>query len=273
MEPKAIQLVPLSRIEVRSNIRERLVESEQVALALSIKHSGILVPLLGHREGAEIVVDDGHRRLDAAIRAGLEDAPMIVADHAPTPAELLTLQLVANCQRSGLKTMERVRAIDRLIRDSSWSAAEVSQRLGGPSEATISKLLTLLVLPRQVQDLIDVGRIPMSSAYAIATVTDAAERMGLIGEVLNGRLTRDKLVAEIKTRKSNGEQAKSCRRARPRRSRLAISLGNGCSVTAKPNVTVKVFVSGLRDLLQRCDRLEPQSELADAVKTLADPQS
>lgn len=50
MEPMAIELLPIGRIEFRSNVRERLVEEEQVALAQSIKASGILVPLLGYRE-------------------------------------------------------------------------------------------------------------------------------------------------------------------------------------------------------------------------------
>jgi ParB-like chromosome segregation protein Spo0J len=168
--------------------------------------------------------------------------------------------------------MERARSIERLMQESGWSAAQAAAKLGEQSESMISKLLTLLVHPKEVQDLIDAGRIPMSSAYAIATVPDAVERQRLINEVLGGRLTRDRLVAEIKTRKQNSESTASRKRARPRRSRVVLQLGEGCSVSVKPGVTLEMFVTALRDLLQRCSGLEPQSDLADAVKALADPQ-
>ena len=191
---------------------------------------------------------------------------MLVSDHVPTPAELLTLQLVANCARSGLKTMERVRAIDGLMRESGWPASEVSRRLGGPSAATISKLLALLVLPREVQDLIDAGRIPMSSAYAIATVSDAAERERLIGEVLEGRLTRDKLVAAVKARKGDNRRAQPSKWSMPRRTRVVVPLGDGCSFAVKPGITLQTFITRLQDLLERFSGLEPQDmEMADVA--------
>jgi ParB family chromosome partitioning protein len=269
MESKLVENVPVGRIKSRGNIRERLVEEEQVALAESVKINGILVPLLGHREGEVVVVDDGHRRLDAAIRAGLETVPMLVSDHVPTRAELLMLQLIANCARSGLKTMERVRGIDGLMRESGWPASEVSRRLDGPSEASISRLLALLVLPREVQDLIDAGRIPISSAYAIATVPDAAERDRLIAEVLNGRLTRDKVVAVVKARKSGNGRSQPLKRSKTRGARVVVPLGGGCSIAFKTGVTLQTFVSWLVDLSERFRRFEPQIELAEAVKALA----
>lgn len=270
MEPKLVENVPVSPIVSRGNIRKGLVEEDQVPLAESIKVNGILVPLLGHREGDAIVVDDGHRRLDAARRAGLDTVPMIVADCVPTTSELLTLQLVANCARSGLTTMEQVRAMDRLITEGGCTAAQVSLALGGrPSAPMISKLLSLLVHPRQVQDLIDAGRVPISSAYAIATVPDGGERERLIAEVLAGRLTRDKLVAVIKAGKSDNGRAQPRKPSKPRRARVVVPLGDGCSVAFKPGVTVQAFITRLQDLMQRCVGLEPQIELAEAVKALS----
>ena len=269
MVSKLDQHVAISRIEVRSNVREQLIEEEQIALAQSIRANGILVPLLGHSDGDAVVVDDGHRRLDAATRAGLKAVPMIVAEHVPAPAELLTLQLVANCQRSSLKTMERVRAIAKLMTESGWSASEVSLRLGGPSEATISKLLTLLVLPKEVQDLIDAGRIPTSSAYSIATVNDAEERQRLVAAVLDGGLKRDELVKRIKSLKRNHQQPR--RAKRPARDRFTIRVGPGRSLTVSGlNLTLTSLTEWLQALLKRIGTLEPQDmALADAAKALS----
>lgn len=275
VDTHAFQRVPIKSLATRRNIRDRLVEEEQIGLTQSIKQSGILVPLLGHCEGPEIVVDDGHRRLDAARRAGLDTVPMIVAERAPTPAEIITIQLVANCQRTGLKTMERTRAIDQLITETGWPAAEVSLRLGGPSASTISKLLALLVLPQGVQDLVDAGRIPMSSAYAIATVKDAAERERLVGEILNGRVTRDQLVADINVGKKHGGRVRPRNRAKSNRSRIVVPLGQGCSIAVSGSgQTLQTFVSWLQGLLNRIRSLEPQDmELGDAVKALAAPKA
>lgn len=252
MPAHVIQQVPTDKLVSPGNIRARLDEEEQVSLAQSIAQNGILVPLLGHYEGDALVVDDGHRRLDAARRAGLATVPMLIAENAPTPAERVTLQLLANTQRQGLKVTEHARALHDLMQATGWSAAEVSLRLGRPSPGTISKLLSLLVLPRDVQDLIDAGRIPMSSAYQIVTVPDAAERERLIQAVLEGRLTRDRLVAETKAVKTGRPVARSNKRQRIARERVVIRLGEGRSVAVSaPTLSVDSVVTWFIDLAEQ----------------------
>lgn len=272
MEPKAIQLVPLDRIEVRSNVRERLVESEQVALAGNIAENGVVSPCTGYEDGPKIVPVIGHRRIDAATRAGLDRVPMIVLDHVPTPAEILILQLSENCMRSDLKVSEKARAIEDLMQKSDWSAAHVSQTLRLGSEATISRLLTLLVLPKTVLDLVDAGRIPISSAASIASVPNADERQRLIDEVLAGRLPRDRLVKRVKSLRSNHHRSSQPRRAkRPARERFTVRLGPGRSlIVSGPNLTLTSLTEWLQSLLKRIGRLEPQDmALADAAKALS----
>jgi ParB family chromosome partitioning protein len=252
MREHVIQQVPTGKPVSSGNIRARLDEEEQVSLAQSIAQNGILVPLLGHYEGDAIIVDDGHRRLDAARRAGFATVPMLIAERTPTTAERATLQLLANTQRQGLKVTEHARALHELMQATDWSAAEVSLRLGRPSPGTISKLLSLLVLPRDVQDLIDAGRIPMSSAYAICTVPDAAERDRLIQAVLEGRLTRDRLVAETKAVKSGRPAPRTSTRQRVSRERVVIKLGEGRSVAVSaPTLTVDAVVNWFMDLAEQ----------------------
>ncbi len=252
MREHVIQQVPTGKPVSPGNVRARLDEEEQVSLAQSIAQNGILVPLLGHYEGDAMIVDDGHRRLDAARRAGIATVPMLIAEMAPTPAERVTLQLLANTQRQGLKVTEHARALHELMQATGWSAAEVSVRLGRPSPGTISKLLSLLVLPRDVQDLIDAARIPMSSAYAICTVPDAAERERLIQAVLEGRLTRDRLVAETKAVKSGRPAPRTSKRQRVSRERVVIKLGEGRSVAVSaPTLTVDAVVNWFMDLAEQ----------------------
>ncbi len=266
-----VQQVPTSKPVSSGNIRARLDEEEQVSLAQSIARNGILVPLLGHYEGDAIIVDDGHRRLDAARRAGLATVPMLIAETAPTPAERVTLQLLANTQRQGLKVTEHARALHDLMQATGWSAAEVSVRLGRPSPGTISKLLSLLVLPRDVQDLIDAGRIPMSSAYATCTVPDAAERERLIQAVLEGRLTRDRLVAETKAVKAGRPAPRTNKRQRVARERVVIRLGEGRSVAVSaPTLTVDAVVNWFMDLAEQLRHAGADGRpLAEVVRSIS----
>lgn len=271
MREHVVQQVPTGKPVSPGNIRARLDEEEQVSLAQSIARNGILVPLLGHYEGDAIIVDDGHRRLDAARRAGLQTVPMLIAENAPTRAERVTLQLLANTQRQGLKVTEHARALHDLMQATGWSAAEVSLRLGRPSPGTISKLLSLLVLPRDVHDLIDAGRIPMSSAYQIVTVPDAAKREQLIHAVLEGRLPRDRLVAETKAVKAGRPTPRTNVRQRIVRERVAIALGNGRVVSVVgPTLSTADVIEWLSALAERL-RLAAASNplLADAVRIVS----
>lgn len=269
MANRIIQDVPTDKPVSQGNVRARLDEEVQAARAKSVSQNGIVVPLIGHYEGDDLILDDGHYRLDAAKRAGLATVPMVIVDHVPTAAERITLQLVANTQQYGLKVMEQARAFHELMQQTNWSAAEVSRRLGGPSPSTISKLLSLLVFPREVQDLVDAGRIPMSSAYAIVTVEDAAERERLIQEVLSGRLTRDRLV-EHKRSAGRTTRASQRRPATPRE-RVVIPLGEERSVAVSaPSLSVESLIAWLTDLVARIRTASADGRpLGEVVKALS----
>lgn len=244
--------VPIASIVVQPQVRDVAEDAELAALAGSIARHGVLVPLLGHDEDGEIILDDGHRRLVAARQAGLASVPMVVSDGVPSPAGRTTMQLVANAFRADLRVMEKARAIQLLMQDAGWTASEVSARLGGPSPSSISKLLALLVLPRHMQDLIDAGKIPMSSAYAIATVTDAAERERLVGEVVGGKLTRDGLVERIAARKQGNLGPRARKPAPARKERVTIPLGQGRSIAlSAPSLTPECLVASVSELLDR----------------------
>lgn len=269
--PGTLSYVPIDSIIVRPQIREVVHDAELAALSENIARHGVLVPLLGHLEDGEVVLDDGHRRLAAARIAGCSDVPIVVSDNALSPAGRTTLQLLANAHRADLKVTEKARAIDQLMRQTGWPASEVSARLGGPSPASVSKLLALLVLPRTVQDAIDAGRLPMSSAYAIATVEDAAERERLVGEVLGGRLTRDRLLREVAGIRRGSNKLSRPRKPRARRERVIIPLGEGRSVAiSAPALSVEDIANWLVKLATKLLKAGGQGRtLAEAVKLVS----
>ncbi|MBK9118166.1 MAG: ParB/RepB/Spo0J family partition protein [Phycisphaerales bacterium] len=248
----SIHSVKVKDIVRRPQVRDCRSQEDRLVLAQSIAQNGIYVPLIGHWEDGQPVLDDGYGRLEAAESVGFDAVPMILTDRVPTPAELITLQLVVNTARSDLTVMEKSRAYARLMQETGWSAAEMSVKLGKPSPSTISKLLTLQLLPKEVQDLADAGRLPMSSAYAIATIADAAERARLVQGVIDGKLTRDQLVAESKIVKSGRRSTQSRQPRQVKRERVLIRLGEGRSVSlSAPSITAEDIVSWLTELAER----------------------
>ncbi len=271
LKKMTVEYVRVEDLKSSGNIRDFVSTPKRETLKRSMAASGILVPLLGHVEGAKKLVDDGNHRHELARELGMETVPIILADHPPTTAELLTLQFAANSLRFNLKPVERARAIERLMKETGWSAAEVSAKLGERSESMISKLLTLLVHPQEVQGLIDEGRIPISSAYLIATVPDPGERQRLIDEVLAGHLTRDKLVKRIKSDKVLNGGTRTQRPPRPKLARIVFPLGARRSLTvAGADLTLTSLISWLEEFLTRVRQLEPQNlELAEVAKVFS----
>ena len=100
----------------RNQPRRRFSQPEIDELVESIKHNGILQPVLVREtpdEKFELIA--GERRWRAASLAGLQTIPAMVkqvSDH-----EVMELALIENIQRSDLTVIEVARAYQRLIRE------------------------------------------------------------------------------------------------------------------------------------------------------------
>lgn len=253
MTPRIVQYVPIDSLVCRPQVRESSGYSDEdiTGLARSITESGgIHQPLLVRREGDTLVVLDGERRLRAARMAGLATVPVLIEEADLSAAEVTHRQLVLDAQRVGLSPIERARAIQRLMAETAWSAAQVAVNLG-VSPANVSKLLALLVLPEDVQGHVAAGRLAMSTAYELAKVSNSAERERLTVEAVSGRLTRAHVVTRTKTLAAASTAAKPRRTAAPRE-RVVIPLGDGRSVSVSaPSLSVEGIVAWLADLLER----------------------
>lgn len=109
-------------------VRDRAADAE---LLESVKRHGVLQEL-----GAVTLADDtvelvwGHRRLEAAMAAGLELVPVRVFERdSMDERELLELRLVENVQRKDPDPIDEARALQQAI-DSGVSVADVARRIG-----------------------------------------------------------------------------------------------------------------------------------------------
>lgn len=137
-------------------------------LANSIETHGIIQPLLVRRQGAAYELIAGERRLRAAKLAGLTEVPAIIQDYADD--RILEVALIENIQREDLNPMETAHALERLHTEMNLSHEEIAARTG-KDRTTITNMIRLLRLPREVQLLVAERRLSMGHARAILGLT------------------------------------------------------------------------------------------------------
>ncbi|HEX5796217.1 MAG TPA: ParB/RepB/Spo0J family partition protein [Geminicoccaceae bacterium] len=191
--------------------RRRFGDDELMALADSIRHRGVMQPLLVRRapSGAdhyEIIA--GERRWRAAQMAGAHELPVIV--HELSDRDALEVALLENVQRQDLSALEEAEGYRRLIEEFGHTQEALAGALG-KSRSHIANLLRLLGLPPAVRTLLENGELSAGHARALL---GAREPVGLakvvVGRGLNVRQT-EALVradAERPERRRQGSPAK-----------------------------------------------------------------
>ncbi|MCX4784286.1 ParB/RepB/Spo0J family partition protein [Streptomyces sp. NBC_01264] len=102
-------------------------------------------------EGAQYVVIDGHRRLEAARRVGLATIPVRVDDaRLSTDEKLLEAAFITNYHREDMTDLEEAHALKQLVEHYGGSQTRACKRLS-MSPSTLSSKLSLLKLSPELQ--------------------------------------------------------------------------------------------------------------------------
>ncbi|MCF2130991.1 ParB/RepB/Spo0J family partition protein [Strepomyces sp. STD 3.1] len=105
-------------------------------------------------DGAQYIVVDGHRRLEAARRVGLATIPVRVDNgRVATDESLLEAAFVANYHRDDMTDLEEAHALKSLV-DYYGSQTKAAKRLGIPQNTISSKLSLLKLTPELQKDLV-----------------------------------------------------------------------------------------------------------------------
>jgi ParB family chromosome partitioning protein len=176
--------VPLDKIDPNpTQPRVDFQPAHLQELADSIRVNGIIQPLIVRSNGERYELIAGERRWRAARLAGLTDVPVVIQEAAND--RLLELALIENIQREDLNALETAQAFDRLAKEFQLSHEEIGRRTG-KDRATITNLIRLLKLPKDIQILVAERRLSMGQARAI---------LGLPSEELQ-RNVADKAVSQ-----------------------------------------------------------------------------
>ncbi|RPJ94897.1 ParB/RepB/Spo0J family partition protein [Rummeliibacillus sp. TYF005] len=127
-------------------------------LAQSIKEYGILQPIILRKKGAKFEIVVGERRFRAAKLANLTVVPSVIRDF--DDIKMMELAILENLQREDLTPIEEAEAYHSLMEHLGLTQEELSKRLG-KSRPHIANHVRLLTLPKDVQKLVNDGKLTM----------------------------------------------------------------------------------------------------------------
>ena len=163
-------------------------------LAASIKTFGIIQPLIVLRSGNRYVIIAGERRFRAARIAGLTSVPCVVREL--TPREMRDIALIENLQREDLNPVEAAEGIAELIKSFNLTQDEAAERIG-MGRPTVTNLLRLLTLNKEVLELVREGRLSGSHARCLVVVTDPEVQLYYANKAADNKMSVRELEQQI----------------------------------------------------------------------------
>lgn len=165
--------------EIRPNPYQPRKEFDQTGLeelANSIKENGVFQPVLVRKSlsGYELVA--GERRLRASKLAGVKEIPVIIKDFSDK--EMMEISLLENIQRKDLTPIEEASAYDQMIKKLGYTQEALAKRLG-KSRANVTNLLRLLTLPKEIQNMVNKGKLSYGQARTLLALESEDEMIEL----------------------------------------------------------------------------------------------
>jgi len=170
----AVVELPLGDIDPnRDQPRKKFDEEALSQLADSIRHSGVLSPILVARDGSRYTIIAGERRWRAARIAGIATIPAIVREWDDIKRQ--EAALIENIQRENLNPIEEAQGIFVLMNECALTQEAVAERLGR-SRPAVANLLRLLGLPKAIQQSVIDGALSAGHARVLAGISDKKAR-------------------------------------------------------------------------------------------------
>ena len=167
----AVAEIPVGDIDPnRNQPRKKFDDDALLALAESIRHNGVISPILVARDNGRYTIIAGERRWRAARLANLSTVPAIVREWDDIKRQ--EAALVENIQREDLNAIEEAQGISRLMNECALTQEAVAERLGR-SRSAIANLLRLLNLPARIQAAVIDGALSAGHARVLAGIEDS----------------------------------------------------------------------------------------------------
>jgi ParB family chromosome partitioning protein len=192
-------LIEIKVAEVKPNPYQPRVNFDEQALEElkdSIQEKGIIQPITVRRVNSHFELIAGERRLRAAIEVGLEKLPAYIME-VETKEEMLELAIVENVQRERLNPIEQANAYQRLLKECKLTQDEIAQKIG-KDRSTITNMLRLLRLPKQIQKSVEEGVISVGHARTLLALEAKEQQLQLWSKIIKNDISVRKLEKLVK---------------------------------------------------------------------------
>jgi len=154
-------------------------------LADSIKHNGLIQPIVVRQvdRGYELIA--GERRLKACQSLKMATIPALLIDASETQAAQLAL--IENIQRQDLSAIEEAKAYLQMIRMSGLTQDALAAAVG-KTQSTIANKLRLLNLSQACQDAISQRKITERHGRALLRL-DADQQIAMLHQIMAKNMT------------------------------------------------------------------------------------
>jgi len=144
-----------NKFQPRKNFNKESLDE----LTNSIKERGIIQPIIVRKSkenNSKYEIIAGERRWLAAQNAGLHEVPIVITD--VDDLKSLEFAIVENVQRNDLNVIEEAQGYKRLIDEFSYDQENVAKFIG-KSRSHVANCLRLLLLPKEVLELIENNKL------------------------------------------------------------------------------------------------------------------
>ena len=182
--------LPLVKVTPNKNQpRQSFKEQSLNELAESIREFGIIQPIMVRSldGGGMYEIISGERRYKAAKMLGLTTVPCIINQNVDDISSI-EMALIENIQRDDLTPIELSHTFKQLIDEFKLTHEELSKRIG-KSRAAITNSLRLLLLPLEVQKMVDTGSLSAGHARALLSLENKEVQIKLAIQIIEQDLS------------------------------------------------------------------------------------
>lgn len=189
-------LISINLIKNNANQPRKAFDDEKIAeLAESIKHHGIVQPIIVRKDKENYIIVAGERRWRAAKLLSIKEVPAVIMEL--TDKQVLEISLIENIQRENLNPIEEAIAYKQLLSEFSLTQEELSKRIG-KSRVSITNTMRLMNLNESVQQYIIDGVISEGHGRVLLAIGDNNLQNEIAQKVIDEKLSVRELEAVVK---------------------------------------------------------------------------
>lgn len=180
--------IDIGKIEANKDQPRKEFDGAKIAeLSQSIKEQGILQPIVARkREDGMYEIIAGERRWRAAQLAGLREVPVILKE--ADNKQVREWALIENIQREDLNPIEEAEAYSQLLNDHNYTHQVLAERMG-KDRATITNALRMLMLPKDIRELLREQKISAGHAKALLGLENSELQRAIVKDILKKGLS------------------------------------------------------------------------------------